>query len=237
MGRSRARCLYAQGEIGDRKAVALGLFILASNFWISFRSRSDGMLFNAWYLGKMRAGIHCYNFMIAPTRTGKPQDSIIVPFARWIATPNVTSADRERGAHCARRSDTHYRMSVVMGEDLDRDGRARPKMNLVPTPSRLPLSRARTPAWVLVAGDFHREGGMDRANAEFATYLCAAGVTVHLVSYRVDGELASHPQVHVHLAKRVSRVHFLARRQLDQLGCKVAADVIKALRKRLASAG
>src|SRR5579859_3014908 len=82
------------------------------------------------------------------------------------------------------------------------------------------------PAWVLVAGDFHRTGGMDRANAELARYLCAAGVAVHLVSYRIDPELAAHPNVRVHLGRRIAGAHFLGRRQLDRLGRAVASSVV-----------
>jgi glycosyltransferase involved in cell wall biosynthesis len=92
--------------------------------------------------------------------------------------------------------------------------------------SSLPANGASTRAWVLVASDFHRAGGMDRANAEFAEYLCAAGATVHLVSYRVDAELAAHPNVRVHRAARVADTHFLAQHRLDRLGRAVGADVI-----------
>ena len=91
--------------------------------------------------------------------------------------------------------------------------------------SVLPGNRSKAEPWVLVAGDFRREGGMDRANAEFAEYLCAAGATVHLVSFRVDAELAAHPNVHVYRAKRAAGAHFIAKRQLDRLGRAVAAEV------------
>ena len=82
------------------------------------------------------------------------------------------------------------------------------------------------PAWVLVAGDFHRAGGMDRANAELASYLCSAGVTVHLVSYRVDPELTVNPNVRVHLARRIAGANSLSRRRLDRLGRAVASSVM-----------
>lgn len=93
-------------------------------------------------------------------------------------------------------------------------------------PSRTSRGNLIAPAWVLVAGDFHRAGGMDRANAELARYLCSAGVAVHLVSYRVDAELAVHPNVRVHLARRIAGSHFLGQRQLDRLGRAVASRVI-----------
>ena len=53
-------------------------------------------------------------------------------------------------------------------------------------------SKAGTNApWVLVAGGFHQEGGMDRLNASLARYLVAEGAPVHLVGYRVDEEFAT----------------------------------------------
>jgi len=98
--------------------------------------------------------------------------------------------------------------------------------NQMPTASSsLPVNRANPRAWVLVAGDFHCGGGMDRANAEFAKYLCTTGATVHLVSFRVDAELAAHPNVQVHTATRVAGAHFLAQHGLDRLGRLVAAKV------------
>src|SRR5579863_9026446 len=93
-------------------------------------------------------------------------------------------------------------------------------------PARRSPSRLPDRTWVLVAGDFHRAGGMDRANAEFADYLCAVGANVHLVSFRVDADLAAHPNVHVHRATRLAGAHFLAQHRLDRLGRAVAADVI-----------
>ena len=93
-------------------------------------------------------------------------------------------------------------------------------------PSSLQVNSSNTRAWVLVAGDFHRAGGMDRANAELAEYLCTTGATVHLVSHRVDAELAEHPNVRVHRAPRIAGAHFLAQHRLDRLGRTVAADVM-----------
>jgi glycosyltransferase involved in cell wall biosynthesis len=96
----------------------------------------------------------------------------------------------------------------------------------IATPTRSSRDLAVTPAWVMVAGDFNRDGGMDRANAELAAYLSTTGVPVHLVSYRVEEELAALPNVRIHLARRPAGMHFLASRQLDGLGRAVASDVI-----------
>ncbi len=67
---------------------------------------------------------------------------------------------------------------------------------------------------------------MDRANAELAAYLCAAGSVVHLVSFRVDPELTSNSNVRVHLARRPGAAHFFGQRQLDRLGRAVATEVV-----------
>ncbi len=82
--------------------------------------------------------------------------------------------------------------------------------------------------WVIVCGGFHRDGGMDRANAELARHLAQSGVPLHLVSYRVDEEFASQPGVRVHLAERPAQSFFLARRRLARLGRAVAARVVAA---------
>jgi glycosyltransferase involved in cell wall biosynthesis len=92
--------------------------------------------------------------------------------------------------------------------------------------SRVPSADPANRTWVLVAGDFHRAGGMDRANAEFAAYLCATGATVHLVSHRVEDQLAAHPKVRIHLARRTGGVHFMAQRHLGRLGRTIAAQII-----------
>jgi glycosyltransferase involved in cell wall biosynthesis len=89
------------------------------------------------------------------------------------------------------------------------------------------INAVKAPAWVLVAGDFHRAGGMDRANAELAEYLRTSGAEVHLVSHRVDAHFTGHPNVHVHLAPRTAGAHFLGQHSLDRLGRKVAADILR----------
>ncbi len=79
--------------------------------------------------------------------------------------------------------------------------------------------------WVIVCGGFHRDGGMDRANAELARYLAETGHPVHLASYRVDAEFAAPPGVQVYLARRPAGSFFLARRRLARLGRAVAMRV------------
>src|SRR6202030_2291680 len=104
------------------------------------------------------------------------------------------------------------RMSAMPGSNLACAPPAATTAGAAFATSRTSRGDLIAPAWVLVAGDFHRAGGMDRANAELASYLCAAGVAVHLVSYRVDPKLAAQPNVGVHLARRTAGSHFLGQR-------------------------
>ena len=117
-------------------------------------------------------------------------------------------------------------MSAMPGSNLASSSPAATTVEAGLAPSRTSRGALIAPAWILVAGDFHRAGGMDRANAELASYLCSAGVAVHLVSYRVEPELAANPNVRVHLARRVAGAHSLNRRRLDRLGCAVGSSVI-----------
>ena len=79
--------------------------------------------------------------------------------------------------------------------------------------------------WLLVSGGFHRDGGMDKANAALATYLCAQGCRVHLVSHRVDPELAEHPAVTLHLVKKPLGSFFLGEMWLDRVGRAIAREL------------
>ena len=85
--------------------------------------------------------------------------------------------------------------------------------------------KAREP-WVLVAGDFAHTGGMDRANATLADYLCASGRQVHLVGFRIDSDLAARPQARPHLAKQIAGSDLLSAGQLSRLGQRVAQVVL-----------
>ena len=85
------------------------------------------------------------------------------------------------------------------------------------------------PAWVLVAGDFVRHGGMDRANYELARLLARReGCRVHLVAHRVDEGLAALPAVHVHRVERPWGVSLLGETLLSLAARRVAAQVVRA---------
>jgi len=81
--------------------------------------------------------------------------------------------------------------------------------------------------WVLVAGGFHRHGGMDKANQALAQYLVDQGTPVHLVCFSIDADLASHPLVTVHAVSRPAKSYFLGRPLLDFTGRKIARRVTR----------
>ncbi|HXR26117.1 MAG TPA: glycosyltransferase family 4 protein [Candidatus Binataceae bacterium] len=82
--------------------------------------------------------------------------------------------------------------------------------------------------WVLVAGGFHQEGGMDRLNAALARYLVAEGAPVYLVGYRIDEELTSAAGVSSYLINKTAGSFFLGQARLDRKGRAVAAKVTAA---------
>jgi glycosyltransferase involved in cell wall biosynthesis len=84
-----------------------------------------------------------------------------------------------------------------------------------------------TPAWVIVTGDVVWSGGQDRANAALAHYLVKrGGARIHIVAHRVAPDIAASPEVRVHLVPRPAGSHFLGGFLLDQMGRRVARDVI-----------
>ena len=84
---------------------------------------------------------------------------------------------------------------------------------------------ARRPAWVIVAGGFHRAGGMDRANAALATYLSELGWPVHLVSFRVNADLEQNSSVTVHRVERPAASFFLGEMKLGWTGRTIAQEI------------
>jgi glycosyltransferase involved in cell wall biosynthesis len=82
--------------------------------------------------------------------------------------------------------------------------------------------------WVLVAGGFHRAGGMDAANAALAGYLTGLGCRVHLVSHHVDYDLQHDTAVTVHQVPRPRNSYFLGGRLLEQVGRAVARETLAA---------
>lgn len=79
--------------------------------------------------------------------------------------------------------------------------------------------------WVLIAGGFHRQGGMDKANAALAGYLSARQTPVHLVAHYVEPELEQQPGVTVHLVAQPAHSFWLGEQWLERRGQAVARAV------------
>jgi glycosyltransferase involved in cell wall biosynthesis len=80
--------------------------------------------------------------------------------------------------------------------------------------------------YVLVSGDFVKTGGMDRANHALATYLSGRGDQVHIVAFRVGGELLESPGVTWHRVPKPLGSYSLGRPRLDAQGRKWAARMM-----------
>src|SRR5216683_1137873 len=93
------------------------------------------------------------------------------------------------------------------------------------TRRRPQTENAGRPPWVIVAGGFHQAGGMDRANAALATYLCEIGRPVHLVSFRVDAGLERNSSVTVHRVNRPAASFFLGEMKLGWTGRTIAQEI------------
>ncbi|MEW6734029.1 MAG: glycosyltransferase family 4 protein [Acidobacteriota bacterium] len=89
-----------------------------------------------------------------------------------------------------------------------------------------PLKRSSMIApWVLIAGGFHQQGGMDKANAALAQYLIKQGVQVHLVAHHLDTLFYHQEGVMVHKVKRPVGSFFLGDWQLAWHGQQVAKQI------------
>jgi glycosyltransferase involved in cell wall biosynthesis len=88
-----------------------------------------------------------------------------------------------------------------------------------------PIGHASQP-WLLVAGGFHRQGGMDKANLVLAQYLIEQGTPVHIVCHFIDDDLARNPLVTVHIVSRPARSYFLGAPLLDFTGRRVARRLL-----------
>jgi hypothetical protein len=72
--------------------------------------------------------------------------------------------------------------------------------------------------FLLVSGDFVQTGGMDISNYNLARYLSQASPEVHLVSHRVQADLAALPNIRVHLVPKPLNSYFLGEQLLDRVG-------------------
>ena len=79
----------------------------------------------------------------------------------------------------------------------------------------------------IVTGDFVPTGGMDRANYALADYIARAGHTLHLVSHRVDPELADRSNVTVHQVPKPLNSYTLGAPLLARQGLSTARQLSK----------
>ena len=81
--------------------------------------------------------------------------------------------------------------------------------------------------WIVVAGGFHRTGGMDRANLALAEYLLNRGTPVYLVTHSVAPELNQHPLSTVHLVSRPAGSFILGELKLNTEGRSIARAILR----------
>jgi glycosyltransferase involved in cell wall biosynthesis len=82
--------------------------------------------------------------------------------------------------------------------------------------------------WLLTAGDFRRQGGMDAANHALAAFLASqADAEVHLVAHTVSSDLATAPAVRIHRVLRPFDSH--------RLGQSFLRSAAQRLQRRLGS--
>jgi glycosyltransferase involved in cell wall biosynthesis len=82
--------------------------------------------------------------------------------------------------------------------------------------------------WVLIAGGFHRNGGMDRLNWALADYLSERGNPVHLVCHSVESLLAAKAAT-VAIIPRPGGSFMLGGQMLARAGRRVASRVSRQL--------
>ena len=79
--------------------------------------------------------------------------------------------------------------------------------------------------WLIVTGDFTRQGGMDRANYALADYLARQGRGVHLVAHRAAEDLQERSGVRFRRVSRPLGSNLLGAAGLDRAGRKQAQAV------------
>jgi glycosyltransferase involved in cell wall biosynthesis len=79
--------------------------------------------------------------------------------------------------------------------------------------------------WVMIAGGFHHQGGMDKANAALARHLIERGTPVHLVAHRIDPLFLKHPLVTAYLVPRPLKSYLLGELCLEWYGRATAMRI------------
>jgi glycosyltransferase involved in cell wall biosynthesis len=86
-------------------------------------------------------------------------------------------------------------------------------------------------SFLIVAADFVKTGGMDRANYGLAEYIARQGHHLHLVTYRVDDALTKIPNVSIHLVPKPLNSHFLGAPLLGTKALSLATQLSKQVSK------
>jgi len=82
--------------------------------------------------------------------------------------------------------------------------------------------------YAIIAADFVRTGGMDRANLALASYLVQQGHPVHLVGHRADEQLLAQPGVYFHRVPKILDSYLAAGPLLAREGWRVAKQIASA---------
>jgi glycosyltransferase involved in cell wall biosynthesis len=80
--------------------------------------------------------------------------------------------------------------------------------------------------WVLVAGGFHKHGGMDKANSALAAFLVSRGHPLHLVAHEVSPCLKAHPRITVTRVGKPGGSYFIGDWLLGLRGKAVARAIV-----------
>jgi glycosyltransferase involved in cell wall biosynthesis len=91
----------------------------------------------------------------------------------------------------------------------------------------MPAPEPDLPAWAIVAADAVRTGGMDIANHALIRYLADRGRQVHVVSHRLEPDLAGSPNVRFHRVLRPLGSTLLGVPLIDLVGRRIARQVAR----------
>jgi glycosyltransferase involved in cell wall biosynthesis len=81
--------------------------------------------------------------------------------------------------------------------------------------------------YLLIAGDFVKTGGMDRANHALACHLADRGFETHLVAHRIDKDLAGRLNVVFHRVPKPLDSYFLGEPLLNRVGSAWASKIAR----------
>ena len=93
------------------------------------------------------------------------------------------------------------------------------------------------PPFAIIAADFIRTGGMDRANFALASYLATQRHPLQLVAHRADDELAQRPGVTFHRVAKPLDSYLLSAPLINRTGRRVAQRVAAAGGRVLVNGG